>query len=246
MDIESLAFIKEGFEDGAAGTKAVDPMPMIQRLSLSLALTLNWGTRMGSRDDHMFHEITEVEEEISRFRSTTGNLQDYIPLLRLNPFSFGSKRAREMRDRRDVYLTKLNKDLDDRMEKGTHKPCIQANVILDKEASLNKEELTSISLTMLSGGLDTITTEVAWALALLAQRPDIQDKAIKEIRKMYSEEEILCDPEDDMKCEYVMALVKEFLRSVDASLFRPLQILTAASGITVSSASHSHVPQSKT
>ena len=117
-----------------------------------------------------------------------------------------------MRQRRDVYLTKLNKDLDDRMEKGTHKPCIQAKIIQDKEAKLNKEELTSISLTMLSGGLDTVTTLVAWSIALLGQRPDIQEKAVREIRKMYSEEEILCDPEDEMKCEYVMALVKECLR----------------------------------
>jgi len=212
LDIETLSFMKEALEYGAAGTKGVDPMPMIQRLSLSLALTLNWGTRLGSQNDHLFDEITEVEEEISKFRSTTGNLQDYIPLLRLNPFSFGSKRAREMRNRRDVYLTKLNKDLDDRMEKGTHKPCIQANVILDDEARLNKEELTSISLTMLSGGLDTVTTLVAWSIALLAQRPDIQKKAIAEIREMYSEKDILCEVEDDMKCEYVMALVKECLR----------------------------------
>lgn len=107
-----------------------------------------------SQENAMFDEITRVEEEISRFRSTTGNLQDYIPLLRLNPFSFGSKKAGEMRDRRDVYLTALNKGLEDRMEKGTHRPCIQANVILDEEAKLNSEELTSISLTMLSGGLD--------------------------------------------------------------------------------------------
>jgi len=167
---------------------------------------------MGSRDDPMFHEITEVEELISKFRSTTGNLQDYIPLLRLNPLSAGSKRAKDMRMRRDVYLKKLNRDLEDRMEKGTHKPCIQANVIQDEEAKLNKEELTSISLTMLAGGLDTITTLVQWSIPLLAQRPEIQRKAITEIRKMYSEEQMLCDPEDDMKCTYVMALVKECLR----------------------------------
>lgn len=204
--------MKEGFENGRAGTVGVDPMPMIQRLSLSLSLTLNWGTRMGSRDDPMFDEITEVEEIISKFRSTTGNLQDYIPILRLNPFSFGSKKAREMRNRRDVYLKKLNRDLDDRMEKGVHKPCIQANVIMDKEAALNKEELTSISLTMLSGGLDTITTLVQWSVALLAQRPDIQKKAIEEIRKFYSEKEPLCDAYDDQKCEYVVALVRECLR----------------------------------
>ncbi|KAG9741189.1 cytochrome P450, partial [Aureobasidium melanogenum] len=105
LDVETLAFVKEGLEHGAAGTQSVDPMPMIQRLSLSLALTLNWGTRLGSRNDPLFHEITEVEEEISKFRSTSGNMQDYVPFLRLNPFNAGSTRAREMRQRRDVYLT---------------------------------------------------------------------------------------------------------------------------------------------
>jgi 3-hydroxyphenylacetate 6-hydroxylase len=212
LDIETRDFVKEGFELGKSGTVGVDPMPMIQRLSLSLALTLNWGTRMGSRNDPMFDEITEVEEEISKFRSTTGNLQDYIPLLRLNPFNPGSMRAREMRKRRDVYLKRLNDDLDERMKKGTHKPCIQANVILDKEAALNKEELTSISLTMLSGGLDTITTLVQWSVALLAQRPDIQARAVEEIGKLYSQEDPLCDAYDDQKCEYIVALVRECLR----------------------------------
>ena len=213
LDIETLSFVREAFNYGQAGAKAVDPMPLIQRLSLSLALTLNWGTRMGDSENALFHEITEVEEEISRFRSTTGNLQDYIPLLRLNPFSFGTRKAAEMRRRRDVYLTKLNRDLDDRMEKGTHQPCIQANVILDKEAKLNAEELTSISLTMLSGGLDTVTTLMQWSIALLGQRPDVQQKAIEAIRKSYKgEEEIMCDPEDDQKCAYVVALVKECLR----------------------------------
>jgi len=212
LDVETKDFVKDGFESGKAGTVGVDPMPMIQRLSLSLAMTLNWGARMGSRSDPLFHEITEVEELISKFRSTTGNLQDYIPILRINPFSFGSQKAREMRNRRDVYLKRLNQDLDDRMEKGVHKPCIQANIILDKEAALNKEELTSISLTMLSGGLDTITTLVQWSVALLAQRPDIQKKAIMEIRKLYSEKEPLCDAYDDQKCEFIVALVRECLR----------------------------------
>jgi 3-hydroxyphenylacetate 6-hydroxylase len=212
LDVETKDFAKEGYENGKGGKLGVDPMPMIQRLSLSLALTLNWGTRLGSREDPMFDEITEVEEAISKFRSTTGNLQDYIPILRLNPFSFGSKKAREMRNRRDVYLSRLNQDLDDRMAKGTHKPCIQANIIQDKEAALNKEELTSISLTMLSGGLDTVTTLVQWSVALLAQRPDIQKKAIQEIHKHYSSEEPLCSAYDDQKCEYVAALVRECLR----------------------------------
>jgi 3-hydroxyphenylacetate 6-hydroxylase len=212
LDLETKEFVKDGFESGKAGTVGVDPMPMIERLSLSLALTLNWGTRMGSRHDPMFHEICDVEAAISKFRSTTGNLQDYIPILRLNPFSGGTKAAKDYRNRRDVYLNRLNRDLDDRMEKGIHKPCIQANIIQDKEAALNKEELTSISLTMLSGGLDTITTLVQWSVALLAQRPDIQKKAVSEIRAHFSDKEPLCDAYDDQKCAYIVALVRECLR----------------------------------
>ncbi|KAM0444316.1 hypothetical protein ACHAO4_010268 [Trichoderma viride] len=212
LEIETRDFIKELFIYGNAGKTPVDPMPMIQRLSLSLALTLNWGTRLKTQKDNLFAEITHVEEEISKFRSTTGNLQDYIPILRLQPFNFHSSKAREMRDRRDKYLTDLNRDLDKRIANGTHQPCIQANVILDKETKLNKEELTSISLTMLSGGLDTVTTQVAWFVALLSQHPEIQDKAAEEIRKFYSEDEPMCDANDDQRCAYIVALVKEALR----------------------------------
>lgn len=212
LDVETRDFIREAFEYGQAGTCGVDPMPLIQRLSLSLALTLNWGKRIKSQTDPLFHEITEVEEMISKFRSTTGNLQDYIPILRLNPLSFGTRKAAEMRDRRDIYLRELNRSLEERMEKGIHKPCIQANVMNDKEASLNKAELTSISLTMLSGGLDTITTLVQWSIALLACRPDVQADALRAIRDHYGPDNPLCDAEDDQRCAYVVALVKECLR----------------------------------
>jgi 3-hydroxyphenylacetate 6-hydroxylase len=42
LDVESKDFVSELLKYGKAGTVAVDPMPMIQRLSLSLALTINW------------------------------------------------------------------------------------------------------------------------------------------------------------------------------------------------------------
>ncbi|KAK3190808.1 hypothetical protein K4F52_003124 [Lecanicillium sp. MT-2017a] len=212
LDIESRDFIRELYTYGGAGKTPTDPMPMIQRLSLSLALTLNWGVRLKSQKDNLFEEITHVEEEISKFRSTTGNLQDYIPLMRLNPINMHSTKAREMRNRRDVYLTNLNKGLDQRIADGTYKPCIQANVIMDDEAKLNKAELTSISLTMLSGGLDTVTTQVAWFVAYLSQHPEVQEKAVSEIRKFYDEKQPMCDEKDDQKCQYIVALVKESLR----------------------------------
>ena len=187
-------------------------MPMIQRLSMSLGLTLNWGVRMETQKSDLFKEITYVEEVISNFRSTTGNLQDYIPLLRLNPLSSESERAKEMRGRRDIYMHRLDQDLEDRMEKGIHKPCIQANVRLDKEAKLNQVELTSINLSMLAGGLDTITSAMSWGIACLANHPEVQEKAWKAISEFYSTDEPLCDAKDDQNCTYVVALIKEIFR----------------------------------
>ena len=200
-------------------------MPMIQRLSLNLSLTLNWGDRIGSLDDHLFDEITECEEYISRFRSTTGNLQDYIPILRYSPINKNSQKAVEMRARRDVYLRRLNSELQRRIDNGTDRPCIQGNVLKDPEAKLSEEELISISLTMLSGGLDTITTTLAWAVALLSQRPDIQEKGWSEIKKAYGDNisgiislrnslivEIWTNPGEEARVPYITAFTREVLR----------------------------------
>ncbi|CZS91185.1 related to cytochrome P450 phenylacetate hydroxylase [Rhynchosporium agropyri] len=132
LDLESKDFVAELLRYGKSGDEI----------------------RMDSQDDALFDEITYVEDEISRFRSTTGNLQDYVPLLRLNPFG----------------------------------------------------------LTMLSGGLDTVTTLLQWSIVLLSQPLDVQEKAWKDISHFYSDEQPLCDLLGDQKCKYIAALVRECLR----------------------------------
>ncbi|CAI7595367.1 unnamed protein product [Penicillium glandicola] len=212
LDIETKDFVKGLLRYGDFGRKVVDPVAMLQRLSLSLACTINWGTRITSHNDQLLSEITHVETEISRIRSTTDNLRDYIPLLRFIPYSPGKRRAAGYRQRRDRYLAKLNRDLEERINNGTHKPCIQANVILEKEAKLNDVELTSISLSMLSGGLETTTAVMTWAIVILAMRPEIQRKAITEIQNMYGVHDLLCNANDDQKCKYIAAIARESLR----------------------------------
>ncbi|RYP69292.1 hypothetical protein DL769_005313 [Monosporascus sp. CRB-8-3] len=212
LDRESRSFLEDLLHYGKGGTIAIDPLPLIQRLSLSLVMTINWGVRMPSHEDELFKEITEVEEELNRFRSTVGNLQDHIPVLRLNPFNRTSTKARDMRRRRDRYLNKLNADLAEKVAKGTAKPCIQANVLKDTEAKLNEVELRSISLSILGGGFETVSNTVQWTIGYLAIHPEIQDKVFEAIREFQGSDDQLCDAADDLKCTYVAALVKEALR----------------------------------
>ncbi|KAK7205062.1 3-hydroxyphenylacetate 6 hydroxylase [Myxozyma melibiosi] len=221
IDRETRHFIADAYKLGRGGEVGIYPLPLIQRLSLNLSLTLNWGERIESIEDPLFKEITEVEEYVSKFRSTTGNLQDYIPLLRFNPFSRSTARARAMRARRDVYIKKFSAEHADRLRNDSlDTSCIQSKISTDTEAKLTEQELLSLSLTMVAGGLDTITTLVSWALPLLALRQDIQAKAYAEIRKMYPRpNQILCSSMDDQKCLYVVALVRELLR-----MYTPLRL----------------------
>ena len=166
---------------------------------------------MESQSD-LFREIIYVEDVISNFRSTTGNLQDYIPPLRLNPFSSNSSMAADMRARRDKYMSGLDNDLNEKMERGEHNPCIRANVKQDEEAKLTDLELMSLNLTLLAAGLDTMNSAVNWGIAMLATNQEVQKKAITAIRETFSDDQPLCDENDQQTCEYLVIMIKEILR----------------------------------
>ncbi|KIW84445.1 hypothetical protein Z517_03695 [Fonsecaea pedrosoi CBS 271.37] len=211
LDRETRVFLSEALKYGDSGKKGINPMPLFLRMNMSIGLTLHWGSRMESQND-LFHEIVHVEDTISNFRSTTGNLQDYIPLLRLNPWNTQSSQAVEMKLRRDRYIEILDKDLEKRIKQGTNKPCIRGNVLVDEDAKLTEMELKSLNLTLLAAGLDTMNSAVGWGMALLAKRQDIQKKALEAIREIYPADRPLCDAADDQSCIYLVAVIKEILR----------------------------------
>ena len=144
IDLESNVSIKELLQDSKYGRVDIDPNPYFQRFALNTSLTLNYGIRIdGDKDDELLREIVHVEREVSNFRSTSNNWQDYIPLLRLWPSR--NSVAAEYRARRDVYLTKLLNMLKEQIAEGTDKPCIAGNVLKDPEAKLNEGESMPIA-----------------------------------------------------------------------------------------------------
>lgn len=144
IDLESVVSIKELRQDSCGGTVDVDPVSYFQRYALNTSLTLTYGSRIGGdKNDELLREITDVEREISNFRSTSNNWQDYIPLMRLWPTR--NRAAGDIRKRRDVYLTKLLDGLKQAIANGTNKPCIVGNVLTDDDAKLNEGTLVRCS-----------------------------------------------------------------------------------------------------
>ncbi|KAM0513315.1 hypothetical protein ACHAPE_007967 [Trichoderma viride] len=213
LDLESTVSIKELLNDCMNGSQDVDPSPYMARFALNTSLTLNYGFRIdGNIDNELLAEITHVEREISNFRSTSNNWQDYIPLLRV--FGKVNSKAEGYRVRRDKYLTDMLNDLKERIANGTDKPCITGNVLKDPEAKLNEAELKSICLTMVSAGLDTVPGNIVMGMAYLSTKEGqaIQAKALQAIQEVYPDGDAWEKCLVEEKVPYVTALVKETLR----------------------------------
>ncbi|KAI4912648.1 hypothetical protein J4E90_006054 [Alternaria incomplexa] len=213
IDLESTVSIKELLHDSKGGEIDLDPRAYWQRYALNTSLTLNYGYRIdGNKDAPLLKEIVDVERGVGNFRSTSNNWQDYVPLLRLFPSQ--SNEAISFRKRRDVYMDRLINTLEERIEKGTDKPCITGNIIKDPEAKLNRAEIKSICLTMVSAGLDTVPGNLIMGIAYLAtpHGQQIQQRAYDEIMKVYPNNDAWERCLHEEKIPYITALYKEILR----------------------------------
>uniref|UniRef100_A0A8H7N1A1 3-hydroxyphenylacetate 6-hydroxylase n=1 Tax=Bionectria ochroleuca TaxID=29856 RepID=A0A8H7N1A1_BIOOC len=196
----------------------VDFRDSVRKYAMNLVLTLNYGTRVENikqlRGDTIFAEMVLVESEISRLRNVSQNYENYIPLLRPigNILSWvgvrDDKYMAEIGKRRVGYHKALLENLRSEVAAGTDKPCIQGNVLKDPESKgLSEGELLSVSLSMMAGA-DTSQPTVGWALMLLSQRQDLQQKAYDAI--VETDASILSAADvSTFKVEYVDAFTKE-------------------------------------
>ena len=96
----------------------------------------------------MFQEILDVEDGLSRIKTPLGSSQDYVPIMRYNPFSKKSTTAKEINRRRLIYLNRFSGEVRERIEKGAGRPCILGNAMQNPEVKLDDVDLMGISMSM--------------------------------------------------------------------------------------------------
>ncbi|KAF2104832.1 phenylacetate 2-hydroxylase [Rhizodiscina lignyota] len=215
FDLESYCILRDLARDGGDGVTELNIRPYFQRYALNTTLTLCYGIRMDSVWDEMLREILEVGSAISLLRSASENYQDYIPLLRWMPNNEKTARSKNLRDRRDKYLNELLDRVRDMIKRGTDKPCISAAILKDEETKLTGVEVSSICLSLVSGGFETIPGTLTSCIGSLCttEGQKFQDEAYEDIKRYYP------DVKDawrtsfiEEKIPYVNAIVKEAAR----------------------------------
>lgn len=208
IDHETLSLVEDLYR---SKSEPIAPFAYFQRLALNVSLVVNYGARLDKVGDELLQEIVEVETHVANFRSVSNSPADYLPIMRYLP-RFGSNSdafAGSIRARRDVYMSRLLNELKARVQAGTDIPCITGNILKDPDAKLTDEELSSICLSMVSAGLDTLANTFIWSMGFLAKRPDIQEKAYNEMYKVYKGQ---IPSSDEEAVDYITALHKECSR----------------------------------
>ncbi|KAK2810453.1 hypothetical protein FQN50_002942 [Emmonsiellopsis sp. PD_5] len=210
FDLESYCIVRDLTKDSKGGE--INVRPYIQRYALNTTLTLCYGIRMDAVYDELLREILYVGSAISLLRSASENLQDYIPLLRYTPNNEKNARSKELRERRDKYLNELLDKVREMIKKGTDKPCISAAILKDEETKLTGVEVSSICLSLVSGGFETIPGTLTSAIGSLStpEGQVWQDRAYEDIKRHYPNIEDAwtgCIKEE--KVPYVNAIIKE-------------------------------------
>lgn len=212
FDLESYSIVRDLYRDTKNGALEVSFRPYIQRYALNTTLTLCYGIRMDEVYDELLREILCVGSAISLLRSASENFQDYIPILRYLPNNKKNARSKELRERRDKYLNELLDKVRAMIQKGTEKPCISAAILKDEETRLTGVEVSSICLSLVSGGFETIPGTLVSCIGSLCTSEGIkyQDRAYDEIKKVYPD--LKAAWADDFEKEdvpYLNAIVKE-------------------------------------
>lgn len=212
FDLESYCIVRDMQKDSKAGELEISVRPYIQRYALNTTLTLCYGIRMDEVYDTLLREILHVGSAISLLRSASENYQDYIPALRYLPNNEKNARSKELRDRRDAYLNLLLDKVRSMIKNGTDKPCISAAILKDQETKLTGVEVSSICLSLVSGGFETIPGTLTSCIGSLStpEGQIWQDRAYEDIKRYYPEASGAWENSfQDEKVPYLNAIIKE-------------------------------------
>ncbi|EMR63886.1 putative phenylacetate 2-hydroxylase protein [Eutypa lata UCREL1] len=212
FDLESYCILRDMKKDSRNGEMELDIRPYIQRYALNTTLTLCYGIRMDQVYDELLREILHVGSAISLLRSASENYQDYVPILRYVPNNEKNARSKELRDRRDAYLNLLLDKVRNMIKEGTDKPCISAAILKDQETKLTGVEVSSICLSLVSGGFETIPGTLTSAIGSLStpEGQIWQDRAYEDIKRHYPDmRDAWTSSYTDEKIPYINAIIKE-------------------------------------
>ncbi|MED6206764.1 hypothetical protein PIB30_029852 [Stylosanthes scabra] len=217
--------VKQLFEDckGHQNLK-VELRPRFMELSFNIMLRMISGKRYYGKDiDEEGKEFQILVKEMAELLGS-GNLNDFIPLLKWVDFQSMEKRMVSLMKKVDNFLQKL---LDDhrrnRSIKGNQENNMNLNLIdvmLDLQHKdpefYTHETVKGVIVAMLTAGSDTTAITLEWAASLLLNNPKTMKKLEDELHTYGGHDQLLNESEA-AKLKYLQNVITETLRLYPAA-----------------------------
>ncbi|EXJ83385.1 hypothetical protein A1O1_07007 [Capronia coronata CBS 617.96] len=226
LDLEVCAMIAAMYYDSEKGEREITPHIYQKRLALNIMMMFCYGTRFSSVKDPLLLQILSDANTIASFRSTKANPQDFIPHLRYTGGNGRNKIAKEVRQRRDTWLSTMLENVRGSLPmKLGPKRNVAEMLLTNNHEGLTQLDIKTILGGLMSGGFETVFSTSIITIGMLSTPAGqlMQQKAYDDIMSVYqTPEEAFEQCLSEEKSSYIAALVKEALR-----FYPPLKLLPA-------------------
>lgn len=199
-----------------------DLLRQAQYFHLAVALMLTYGYQIDYSTEisrKQAEEVMYVENQITKVRSHVQNFQDFLPRpfqLLVDLFTNKAGKTRDLYERRKQYLDRYFKYAKENVTYPTKeiKDSLMYQYFMDGGSTINRQQMASVCLTMISAGLDNAPLNFVYEIHQLSNSPHIWHKAYDELMRCYDNNPVAayrrCSQET--KCQYITAMVQETLR----------------------------------
>ncbi|KAF7723123.1 hypothetical protein EC973_002353 [Apophysomyces ossiformis] len=190
--------------DNVSG-KAIELRKLIEHYTMTLILTIAFGNICSFEPgDPQLHEVFEVTEQAASIFGPEQQLCEFFPIL--TPLFNKREAFLEMKRRHVNFYNQL---YDQFCRQSDPEECFVKDVAEKKE--LTDMQITDLIAVFVGAGSDTTASTLQWMIALLANRPEIQDRAYSEIIEQVGVDR-LPNQEDECKLTYLQCILYETLR----------------------------------
>ncbi|RDX77553.1 Isoflavone 2'-hydroxylase, partial [Mucuna pruriens] len=214
---EVTLLVKQLFQESCNVASEVELRPRLVELSFNIMLRMisgkrYYGKHAVAREGKEFQFLMKELAELNG----SGNLNDFIPMLRWIDFQGIEKRMVSVMKKMDRFLQKLVDEHRENMS-AVNEPrnVTLIDVMLDlqqKEPEFyTNQTIKGVILVMLVAGSETSATAMEWTLSLLLNHPEAMNKSRAEIETYVGQDHLL-NEQDTAKLKYLQNVIAETLR----------------------------------
>ncbi|CAG8611605.1 13180_t:CDS:2, partial [Ambispora leptoticha] len=190
----------------AQNPEGIFPRSYLEHTTLNIILNVLYGAKTNFQDP-LHQKLISLTHVWFSYGTIKSRIYDWFPFLQ----KFGVPGALENRDEWEKVLGELLEKVK-RDEKKT--PCAARDLLAKVEEGVITElEISHLAISLIIAGTETTATSLTWIIAAIANNPEIQLHAQKELDSVVGQLK-LPSHDDVSSLPYIRAIVKEGLRWV--------------------------------